>query len=189
LEIVYKATTDKKTIVNITQHTYFNLSGKDGSTILDHELFINADKFVPVDKTLIPTGLMNVEGTAFDFRTPTAIGKNIANKEEQIEFGLGYDHCWVLKKETNKPDVSLTHPASGRTMEIHTTEPGMQFYSGNFLDGTLNGRNNTLYQKYAGLCLEPEHYPDSPNRPEFPSVVLEPGQTYETRSTYKFLVR
>ncbi|RUT70727.1 galactose mutarotase [Flavobacterium cupreum] len=192
LEVLYEATTDKKTVVNLTQHSYFNLSGDFSKTILDHELTLNADKLVPVDATLIPTGkLEDVANTPFDFRTPKLIGKDIAAKNEQLERGKGYDHCWVL----NNPEKGKTiiakvyHAASGRVLEMTTDEPGIQFYSGNFLDGTLPTRNGGTYAHRTGLCLETEHYPDSPNQKNFPTTVLNPGENYKTKTTFKFSVQ
>jgi aldose 1-epimerase len=190
LSISYKATTDKKTIVNLTQHTYFNLSGDAKADILQHELVLNADKFIPVDKTLIPTGkLQNVEGTPFDFRTPISIGSRIDKKDQQLEFGRGYDHCWVLTDpETDSLNLAATlyEPTSGRLMSISTTEPGIQFYSGNFLDGSNIGKKGAVYKHRYGLCLESEHFPDSPNQKNFPSVELNPGEVYRTQTVYAF---
>ncbi len=189
LKIFYEATTDKPTIINLTQHTYFNLSGNSKADILSHELYLNADKFVPVDKTLIPTGeLKNVSETPFDFKTPTAIGSRIDKKDQQLEFGLGYDHCWVLNTggDTSKVAATLHDPASGRVMSVKTSEPGIQFYSGNFLDGSITGKYSTVYKKRYGLCLETEHFPDSPNQKSFPPVVLRPGETYRTQTIYTF---
>lgn len=192
LEVLYEATTDKKTVVNLTQHSYFNLSGDFTKTILDHELTLNADKLVPVDATLIPTGkLDDVANTPFDFRTPKLIGKDINVKNEQLERGKGYDHCWVL----NNPEKGKTiiakvyHAASGRVMEMTTDEPGIQFYSGNFLDGTLPMPNGGTFAHRTGLCLETEHYPDSPNQKNFPTTVLNPGENYKTKTTFKFSVQ
>lgn len=192
LEVLYEATTDKKTVVNLTQHSYFNLSGDFTKTILDHELTLNADKLVPVDADLIPTGkLEDVAGTPFDFRTPKLIGKDINAKNDQLEKGKGYDHCWVL----NNPEKGKTiiakvyHAASGRIMEMTTDEPGIQFYSGNFLDGTLPTRDGKTYAHRTGLCLETEHYPDSPNQKNFPTTVLNPGEQYKTKTTFKFSVQ
>lgn len=192
LEVLYEATTDKKTVVNLTQHSYFNLSGDFTKTILDHELTLNADKIVPVDATLIPTGkLDDVANTPFDFRTPKLIGKDIDAKNEQLERGKGYDHCWVL----NNPEKGKTviakvyHAASGRVMEMTTDEPGIQFYSGNFLDGTLPMPNGGTFAHRTGLCLETEHYPDSPNQKNFPTTVLNPGENYKTKTTFKFSVK
>ncbi|MBS7230365.1 galactose mutarotase [Flavobacterium psychroterrae] len=192
LEVLYEATTDKKTVVNLTQHSYFNLSGDFTKTILDHELTLNADKLVPVDATLIPTGkLEDVANTPFDFRKPKLIGKDIEAKNEQLQKGKGYDHCWVL----NNPEKGKTiiakvyHAASGRILEITTDEPGIQFYSGNFLDGTLPTRDGKTYAHRTGLCLETEHYPDSPNQKNFPTTVLNLGENYRTKTTFKFSVQ
>lgn len=192
LKISYKATTDKKTIVNLTQHTYFNLSGNTKTDILQHELMLNADKFVPVDKTLIPTGeLKDVSGTPFDFKTPTVIGARIDKDDAQLKAGRGYDHCWVLNgpADSLKLAATLHDPATGRVMSVHTTEPGVQFYSGNFLDGSITGKFNTIYNQRYGLCLETEHFPDSPNQKNFPSVVLNPGDVYQTQTVYTFSVK
>lgn len=189
LRIDYTATTDKKTIVNLTQHAYFNLSGTDAS-ILDHVMQINADRFVAVDKTLIPTGqLAAVAGTPFDFRQPKTIGKSIEELHQQIEYGLGYDHCYVLNGEGMKKAATVYAPTTGIEMTVHTSEPGMQFYTGNFLDGSLKGKGGVTYAHRTGFCLETQHYPDSPNQPDFPSVVLEPGETYQTTTSYSFSVR
>lgn len=191
LAIDYTATTDKKTIVNLTNHSYFNLTaGK--SDILGHEVMINADQFIPVDETLIPTGeIRDVEGTPFDFTSPTAVGARIGEDNEQLKFGEGYDHCWVVNGEAGKMRLAATvyEPNSGRYMEVHSTEPGIQFYSGNFLDGTITGARGVVYEHRYGLALETEHYPDSPNQADFPSVELAPGETYHTQTTYKFSVK
>ncbi len=190
LEITYTATTDKPTVVNLTQHSYFNLTG--GKTDhLGHEVMINADRFVPVDKTLIPTGeLKAVKGTVFDFTTPKAIGKGINDTTDiQIKVGGGYDHCWVLnqgKKDSLVLAATAYEPTSGRFMEVFTTEPGVQFYTGNFLDGKITGKNGVVYKKRYGFCFETEHFPDSPNQVGFPTVVLRPGETYNTKTIFKF---
>jgi aldose 1-epimerase len=190
LRIEYKATTDKKTVVNLTQHSYFNLGGKKTKDILGHRLKIDADNFTPVDTALIPTGeIRSVKGTPFDFLKAETIGSRINQKDEQLTFGRGYDHNWALNNYDGKirKVATLSEPVSGCSVEIYTTEPGLQFYSGNFLDGTLTGKNNTVYNFRSGLCLETQHYPDSPNQPKFPSVILNPGETYQTTTIYKFL--
>jgi len=190
LRIEFTATTDKDTVVNLTGHTYWNLAGK--GNILDHVVMINADKFTPVDETLIPTGVLQpVDGTPFDFRTPTAVGARIEQVNEQIKFGKGYDHNWVLNKETDKLDVaaSLYDPTTGRMLQVLTTSPGVQFYSGNFLDGTVTGKGGWVYQFRNGLCFEPQHFPDSPNQPNFPSTELKPGEKHHNIIEYKFSVK
>ena len=192
LEVSYEATTDKSTVINLTQHSYFNLSGDFSKPILDHELTINADKYLPVDATLIPTGeLADVTNTPFDFRTAKAIGQDINTDNDQLKKGKGYDHCWVLNDQDKgmRLVASAYHPGSGRLLEIYTDEPGIQFYSGNFLDGTLPMPNGGTYAHRTGFCLETEHYPDSPNQENFPSVVLSPGEVYKTKTTFKFSVK
>ncbi len=187
LVIDYEATTDKTTVINVTNHAYFNLTGDPSKTILDHVLKINAAKFTPVDSTLIPTGvLMNVAGTPFDFTSAKPIGKDISADDQQLKFGLGYDHNFVLNPADNKtPAVVVTEKTSGRTMEVFTTEPGVQFYTGNFLNGTEKGRG-TAYQYRTGFCLETQHFPDSPNQPSFPSTLLKPGEKWKSQTIYRF---
>lgn len=187
LKLEYTATTDKDTVLNLTHHSYFNLAGK--GDILAHQVMMPADRFTPVDSTLIPTGeLKSVAGTPFDFRSPTAIGARINQPDQQLEFGGGYDHNWVFSKRIG--DLTLlarvTEATTGRVMEVWSTEPGLQFYTGNFLDGTITGKGGWVYQFRNAFCMEPQHYPDSPNQPNFPTVVLKPGQVYRNTIVYKF---
>jgi aldose 1-epimerase len=190
LQIDYKATTDKATVVNLTQHSYFNLTGGK-SDILDHELVIHADEFVPVNKLLIPEGkLAAVKGTPFDFTTVHKVGERINADHAQLKIAKGYDHCWVLNSKDSIKNVgTLSEATSGRYVEVMTTEPGVQFYSGNFLDGTITGKGGIKYTQRYGLCLETEHFPDSPNQPQFPATLLKPGEVYKTSTIYRFGTR
>jgi len=191
LKIEYLATTDKPTPVNLTHHGYFNLTGCERD-ILGHELMLKADRFTPVDSGLIPTGeLRPVKGTVMDFTKPTPIGARINSDDQQIKFGGGYDHNWVLKRTGRglSPAARVYEPSSGRIMEVLTTEPGVQCYSGNFLDGTITGKGGIVYKHRYGFCLETQHYPDSPNKPNFPSVILRPGQKYAQTTIYRFSTR
>ena len=212
LHVDYVATTDRPTIVNLTQHTYFNLN-PNAETILDHELTLNADRYLPVDEGLIPIGSLNkVTGTPFDFLDAHSVGERIDSDHPQVAIGGGYDHCWVLNGPSRRHRLSasteatqrrrwpaeteddlktaavLFDPATGREMTVETTEPGVQFYSANFLDGSIKGKGKT-YEKRAALCLETQHFPDSPNRPDFPSTRLDPDQTYRSTTVFKFSVR
>ncbi len=192
LSVNYQATTDKPTVCNLTQHSYFNLLGAGNGNILNHEIIINADKFTPVDRNLIPTGsLKDVEGTPFDFRRPKTVGSRIEIDDKQLRYGGGYDHNWVLNKE--KAGIMtfaarVYEPVSGRQMEIFTTEPGMQFYCGNFLKGQ-KGKGGKAYHYRYGMCFETQHFPDSPNQKDFPSTVLRPNETYNTTTVFKFSVQ
>jgi len=190
LKIEYSATTDKKTVLNLTNHSYFNLAGQGNGDILGHLLTIEADKFTPVDSGLIPTGeLRDVAGTPFDFRKPTVVGARIDQQDEQLKLGGGYDHNFVLRRSAGSGEslaARVVEPTWGRVLEVWTTEPGVQFYTGNFLDGKSTGKGGATYPKRSAFCLETQHFPDSPNQPKFPSVVLNPGERYHTITTYKF---
>lgn len=193
LKVNYTATTDKPTVCNLTQHSYFNLLGAGNGSILNHEVTINADKYTPVDKALIPTGdLEDVEGTPFDFRKPKTVGSRIEQDHKQLAYGGGYDHNWVLNKNIGGGTMSLAariyEPISGRQMEVHTTEPGMQFYCGNFLKGQ-RGKNGKAYRYRYGMCFETQHFPDSPNQEDFPSTVLRPDKKYDTTTVFKFSIQ
>jgi len=190
LKIEYSATTDKDTVTNLTHHSYFNLAGEGNGDILNHLVTINATRFLPTDAGSIPTGeLRNVSGTPFDFLKATAIGARINQEEEQLKLGNGYDHTWIIngRPGTLRLAAQAYDPTSGRRMQVWTTEPGMQFYTGNFLDGTLTGKSGKIYQRRYGFCFETQHYPDSPNHPAFPTTTLKKGATYKSTTIYRFL--
>ncbi|HBK88585.1 MAG: aldose epimerase family protein [Cyclobacteriaceae bacterium] len=192
LEISYEATANQPTILNPTHHSFFNLAGAGNGDILGHQLELMAEQFLPVDEGLIPTGtLTSVDKTPFDFRQPHTIGERIGQNDGQLAAGKGYDHCWVLKKNAGAFELAarVTEPVSGRVMEVWTTEPGLQFYSGNFLTGKDIGKGGKAYNFRTAFCLEAEHFPDSPNRPEFPSTVLNPGEKYQQKTVYRFSAR
>ena len=190
VDIKYEATTDKKTVINMTNHAYFNLNGDPSVNSMNQILYIASDSITPVDSTFMTTGeMMSVAGTPFDFNTPKAIEQDVTNFDnEQIKFGKGFDHNWVLntKGDINKLAAKLTSPITGITLEVYTNEPGVQVYTGNFLDGTVKGKKGIIYSQRASVCLETQHYPDTPNKPQWPSAILEPGQTYRSQCIYKF---
>ncbi len=190
IDIDYTATSDKKTVINMTNHSYFNLGGDPNKQITDNILYLNADRFTPVDSTFMTTGeIVEVAGTAMDFTTPHAIGDSIDNYAyDQLKNGNGYDHNWVLNTSGDASQVAakLVSPATGISLEMLTDEPGVQVYTGNFLDGSVTGKKGIVYNQRTGICLETQHYPDSPNKPQWPSVVLEPGQTYRSHCTFRF---
>jgi aldose 1-epimerase len=193
LNVEYVATTDAPTHVNLTQHSFFNLAGAGTRDVLDHDLMLSASRYTPVDSTSIPTGeLAPVAGTPFDFTTATRIGARITADDPQIRLGNGYNHNWVLDRKTDDGLVlaaRVAEPSTGRTLDVLTTEPGIQFFTGNSLDGTAIGKGGRAYHKHYGFCLETQHFPDSPNQPHFPSTLLRPGQTYRTRTVFRFGVR
>lgn len=190
IDIKYDATTDQKTVINMTNHSYFNLSGNPSVSGMDHILYLAGDSITPIDSTFMTNGeMMAVAGTPFDFNTPKAISQDVTNFEnEQIKFGKGFDHNWVLntKGDIRQVAAKLTSPATGIILEVYTDEPGIQLYTGNFLDGTVKGKNGIVYPQRASICLETQHYPDSPNKAHWPSVILEPGKTYTSHCIFKF---
>lgn len=191
IRIEYSATTDAKTVINMTNHSYFNLSGDPSNSAIDHVLYLNATNFTPVDSTFMTTGeIASVEGTPMDFTTPKAIGRDIENPYQQLRNGKGYDHNWVLdtKGNVNEMAAKLSCPSTGIAVEVYTNEPGIQIYTGNFLKGNVVGKNGVAYPCRASVCLETQHFPDSPNKPQWPSVLLEPGQKYYSECIYKFVV-
>jgi aldose 1-epimerase len=191
LIIDYRATTDRPTPINLSNHSYFNLAGEGSDTVLNHELMIDAEEVLAIDKTSVPTGkIASVAGTPFDFRHPKPVGQDINQTNEQLANGSGYDHTFVLnlKKGVKKPVATLYEKTSGRKLQVFTDQPGLQLYTANFLDGSLNGKSGKPYLKRSSLCLETQHFPDSPNQPQFPNTILRPGEIYKTRTTYQFSV-
>lgn len=189
IDIKYDATTDKKTVINMTNHSYFNLSGNPQNTITDNILYVNADSITPVDSIFMTTGeMLALEGNSMNFKNAKSINEGIDMTNEQVKFGMGIDHNYVLNTKGNMEEVAarVVCPSTGITLEVYTDEPGIQVYTGNFLDGTVTGKKGIVYQQRVGLCLESQHYPDSPNKPQWPSVILEPGQTYQSHCIFKF---
>jgi aldose 1-epimerase len=192
LRLDFTATTDQPTVCNLTHHSYFNLAGQGNGDILGHIVYINADNTTPVDSNLITTGeIKPVNGTPFDFRKPTAIGARINDPDTVLQYGPGYDHNWVINKPMGKLGLQarVYEPATGRVMEVFSTEPGLQFYTGNSLDGSITGKDGKVYQRRTAFCMEPQHYPDSPNKPMFPTTELKPGETYQNTIIYRFYVK
>ena len=191
IKLDYSATTDKDTVINLTEHSYFNLAGEGNGDILNTLVTINGNRFLPTDAGSIPTGeFRNVKGTPFDFLTPHAIGERINQDEEQLKLGNGYDHTWIINGQSGTLRLAATayETTSGRMMQVWTTEPGVQFYTGNFLDGTLTGKSGKIYQRRFGFCFETQHYPDSPNHPAFPTTTLKKGATYNSTTIYRFAI-
>lgn len=187
LHVDYSATTDAPTVVNLTQHTYFNLAGMGGTDVLGHELRVKADEILELGEGSIPTGRrLSVSETPFDFRVPKPIGRDIGAAHPQLTIAGGYDHTWILTRIGNEPDIVMSEPSSGRCLEIHTTEPGVQVYTGNNLDGSVAGKAGERYAKHSGVALETQHFPDSPNQPDFPSTVLRPGETFQSKTVFRF---
>ena len=192
LRLDFTATTDQPTVCNLTHHSYFNLAGQGNGDILGHIVYINADNTTPVDSNLITTGeIKPVDGTPFDFRKPTAIGARINDPDTVLQYGPGYDHNWVINKPMGKLGLQarVYEPATGRVMDVFSTEPGLQFYTGNSLDGSITGKDGKVYQRRTAFCMEPQHYPDSPNKPMFPTTELKPGETYQNTIIYRFYVK
>ena len=192
LQVKYQAQTNKTTVINLTQHSYFNLSGDFSKQILDHELELNADNYLPIDNTQIPVGnYQSVVGTPFAFSTPKTIGRDIEDKNKQPENDSGYDHCWVINNPNNEivKAAEVYHPQSGRTMDVYTDQPGMQLYTANFMDNTLPSKTGGTYGPRSGFCLETQHFPNAPNEPSFPTTILNPGETFTSETWFQFSVK